>query len=40
MLVLFIICMPKGILSKILERWSRRGGAAPPGRLRPAEAAE
>ena len=40
MLVLFIIYMPKGILAKILELWSRRGGAAPPGRLHPAEAAE
>jgi branched-chain amino acid transport system permease protein len=40
MLVLFIIYMPKGILGKILELSSRRGGA-PPGRLRPAsEAAE
>ena len=35
MLVLFIIYMPKGILGKVLELSSRRGGAAPPGRLRP-----
>jgi hypothetical protein len=41
MLVLFIIYMPKGILGQILELWSRRGGPAPPGHLRPAsEAAE
>jgi branched-chain amino acid transport system permease protein len=40
MLVLFIIYMPKGILGQILEL-TRRGGPAPPGRLRPAsEAAE
>ena len=40
MLVLFIVYMPKGILGKILELSSGRGGA-PPGRLRPApEAAE
>ena len=35
MLVIFIIYMPKGILGKVLELWSRRGSAAPPGRLRP-----
>ncbi len=41
MLVLFIIYMPKGILGKILEVWERRrSGTPPPGRLRPAEAAE
>jgi branched-chain amino acid transport system permease protein len=40
MLVLFIIYMPKGILGKILELWERRHPGAPPGRLRPAEAAE
>jgi branched-chain amino acid transport system permease protein len=41
MLVLFIIYMPKGILGKVLELATRRGDAAPPGRLRPAsEAAE
>ena len=41
MLILFIIYMPKGILGKILELAARRGGAAPPGRLRTAsEAAE
>jgi hypothetical protein len=42
MLVLFIIYMPKGILGKLLELWSRRGaGGTPPGRLRPApEAAD
>ena len=41
MLVLFIIYMPKGILGKILELWERRrAGTPPPGRLRPAEAAE
>jgi branched-chain amino acid transport system permease protein len=41
MLVLFIIYMPKGILGKILELSTRRGGPAPPGRLRAAsEAAE
>jgi branched-chain amino acid transport system permease protein len=41
MLVLFIIYMPKGILGKLLELATRPGGAAPPGRLRPAsEAAE
>lgn len=37
MLVLFIIYMPKGILGKLLELWSRRGaGGTPPGRLQPA----
>ena len=40
MLVLFIIYMPKGILGKILEVWERRRSGTPPGRLRPAEAAE
>ena len=42
LLVIFIIYMPKGILGKLLELWSRRGaGGTPPGRLRPAsEAAE
>jgi branched-chain amino acid transport system permease protein len=43
LLVIFIIYMPKGILGKLLELWSRRPGAAgptPPGRLRPAAAAE
>jgi branched-chain amino acid transport system permease protein len=41
MLVLFIIYMPKGILGQILDLLTRRGGAAPPGHLRPAsEAAE
>jgi branched-chain amino acid transport system permease protein len=40
MLVLFIIYMPKGILGKILELWERRRSGSPPGRLRPAEAAE
>ena len=40
MLVLFIIYMPKGILGQLLELWPRRGGTAPPGHLRPAEAAE
>jgi branched-chain amino acid transport system permease protein len=40
MLVLFIIYMPKGILGQILELWERRRPGAPPGDLRPAEAAE
>jgi branched-chain amino acid transport system permease protein len=41
MLVLFIIYMPKGILGQILDLLTRRGGAVPPGHLRPAsEAAE
>ena len=42
LLVIFIIYMPKGILGKLLELWSRHGtGGTPPGRLRPAsEAAE
>jgi branched-chain amino acid transport system permease protein len=40
MLVLFIIYMPKGILGQILELWERRRPGAPPGGLRPAEAAE
>jgi branched-chain amino acid transport system permease protein len=41
MLVLFIIYMPKGILGQILDLLTRRGGAGPPGHLRPAsEAAE
>jgi branched-chain amino acid transport system permease protein len=41
MLVLFIIYMPKGILGQILDLLTGRGGAGPPGHLRPAsEAAE
>jgi branched-chain amino acid transport system permease protein len=40
MLVLFIIYMPKGILGQILELWERRRPGAPPGRVRPVEAAE
>jgi branched-chain amino acid transport system permease protein len=40
MLVLFIIYMPTGILGKLLELWDRRRPGTPPGRLRPAEAAD
>jgi branched-chain amino acid transport system permease protein len=40
MLVLFIIYMPKGVLGQILDLWERRRPGAPPGRLRPVEAAE
>jgi branched-chain amino acid transport system permease protein len=40
LLVIFIIYMPKGILGKLLELWSRRRGAGPPGRLQPASAGD
>jgi branched-chain amino acid transport system permease protein len=37
MLIRFIIYMPKGILGKLTELWSRRGAAGPP-RFRPSPA--
>jgi hypothetical protein len=39
--VIFIIYMPKGILGKLLELWSRRrfAGTTPPGRVQTASEA-